>query len=212
MNANYLIRPEEEKDFEVVENLTRDSFWNVYMPGCTEHYVLHEFRGSGDFIPELSLVLELDGKIIGHVMYCWSKILRDDGAEVRMMTFGPICIHPDFKRKGYGKILLDYSMEKARGMGAGCLLICGNPDFYGKSGFVAAKSKGIRYAEDPDGDAPYFLCKELVPGFLDGVSGSYRDPEGYFVAMKNPEAFAEYDAKFPFKEKLKLPGQLFQGE
>ena len=100
-------------------------------------------------------------------------------------------------------------MEKAKQMGAGCLLICGNSDFYGKSGFVVASSKGIRYADDPKSDAPYFLCKELEEGFLNGISGSYKDHEGYFVAMKNPEAFAEYDSKFPFKEKLKLPGQLF---
>lgn len=209
MNSNYIIRPETEKDYETVENLTRDSFWNVYTPGCTEHYVLNQFRTNPDFIPELSLVLKLDGKIIGHVMYCWSKINVDDGSQIKMMTFGPISIHTDFKRKGYGKILLDYSMEKAKQMGAGCLLICGNSDFYGKSGFVVASSKGIRYADDPKSDAPYFLCRELEEGFLNGISGSYKDHEGYFVAMKNPEAFAEYDSKFPFKEKLKLPGQLF---
>ena len=81
MNSNYIIRPETEKDYETVENLTRDSFWNVYTPGCTEHYVLNQFRTNPDFIPELSLVLELDGKIIGHVMYCWSKINVDDGSQ-----------------------------------------------------------------------------------------------------------------------------------
>lgn len=212
MNQNYTIRLETKDDYFTVENLTRDSFWNVYAPGCTEHYVLNQFRSNPDFIPELSLVMEVDGKIIGHVMYCWSKINAADGSKIPMMTFGPISIHPDYKRKGYGKILLDYSMDKAKTLGGGCLLICGNIDFYGKSGFIPASSKGIIYEDDPSDGTPYFLCKELNEGFLDkalhGSKGYYKDPEGYFVALKNPEAFEKYDSKFPYKEKLKLPGQL----
>ena len=87
-------------------------------------------------------------------------------------------------------------MEKAREMGAGALAITGNIDFYGKSGFVPAKTKGVRYADDPE--AYYFLIKELKPGFLDGVSGTYKDPEG----------FEKFEATFPAKEKQMLPGQL----
>ena len=98
-------------------------------------------------------------------------------------------------------------MEKAKEMGAGALAITGNIDFYGKSGFVPAKNKGVRYADDPEAD--YFLIKELTPGFLDGISGTYKDPEGYFVCEKNSEAFEQFEATFPKKEKLKLPGQLF---
>ena len=181
MDKNYQIRVEEPRDYLIVENLTREAFWNVYHPGCTEHYVLHCFRNNPDFVPELSLVLELNGEIIGHVMYAWSQIEADDGRKIRMMTFGPISIHPNWKRKGYGKILLDFSMEKAKRLGAGCLLILGNIAFYGKSGFVTAITKGIRHA---DGEAmePVFLCKELEEGFLDGISGVYKDPAPYFAA------------------------------
>ena len=204
---NYSIRTEQPRDFKAIENLTREAFWNVYRPGCTEHYVLHCYRESPDFIPELSLVLEVGGEIVGHVMYAWSHIDADDGRKIKMMTFGPISIRPDFKRKGYGKILLDHSMELAKKMGAGCLLIVGNIDFYGKSGFVPALTKGIRYADDPE--ATYFLCKELDEGFLNAVTGSYRDPEEYFFAERNPEAFEQVDAQFPPQKKLKLPGQQF---
>ena len=204
----YNIRKELPGDFRTVENLTREAFWNVYRPGCSEHYVLHCYRENPDFVPELSLVLEIGGEIIGHVMYAWSHIDADDGRKIRMMTFGPISIRPDCKRKGFGKILLDRSIEIAKQMGAGCLLICGNIAFYGKSGFVPAHSKGIRYAADPESEAPYFLCKELDDGFLDGITGAYSDPEGYFVAEKSPEAFEQFDATFPPKEKLVLPGQL----
>ena len=123
------------------------------------------------------------------------------------MTFGPISIAPEYKRQGYGKILLDYSMEQAEKMGAGALAITGNIDFYGKSGFVPAKTVGIRYEDDPDAD--YFLIKELKPGFLDGISGLYKDPEGYFICEKDPDGFELFEASFPPKEKQKLPGQLF---
>ena len=92
-------------------------------------------------------------------------------------------------------------------MGAGALAITGNILFYGKSGFVPAKTKGVRYADDPNAD--YFLIKELTPGFLNGISGTYKDPEGYFVCEKDPAAFERFEAEFPKKQKLKLPGQLF---
>lgn len=211
-NSEYTIRQEQPADFSVVENLTREAFWNVYRPGCSEHYVLHCYRNHPDFIPELSLVLEgpagmeTHREILAHVMFAWSEILVDTGEHLRMMTFGPISVRPDMQRKGLGKMLLDYALERARQMGAGCIAMCGNIQFYGKCGFVTATSKGIRYADDPDGDAPYFLIRELTPGFLDGIRGSYRDPSPYFVDDKDVE---EFDKQFPPKEKKVLPGQLF---
>ena len=206
MNKNdYIIRLEQKEDYRKVENLTREAFWNVYRPGCTEHYILHCYRNRKGFVPELDLVMEKDGQIMGHVMYVRSEIKTSDGA-LPIMTFGPISILPEYQRQGYGKALLDDSMERAKSLGCGALAICGNIDFYGKSGFMPAKVKEIYYADDTD--AEYFLIKELIPGFLDGISGSYKDPEGYFAAEENPEAFKVYDGKFPKKEKLKLPGQL----
>ena len=203
---NITIRPETESDDRAVENLTREAFWNVYRPGCMEHYVLHCFRTDPAFVPELDLVMELNGTLIGHIMYARSEIACSDGRALPIMTFGPISIAPEYKRQGYGKCLLDYSMEKAKEMGAGALAITGNILFYGKSGFVPAKSKGIRYADDPD--ASYLLIKELTPGFLSGISGTYKDPEGYFVCERDPDGFAQFEATFPEKEKHKLPGQL----
>lgn len=125
------------------------------------------------------------------------------------MTFGPISIAPGYKRQGYGKRLLDYSMEKARDMGAKALAITGNIDFYGKSGFVVASTKGIRYADaDPDDTVvPYFLIKELETGFLDSITGTYHDPESYLVAERDPEGFEAFEARFPPKEKKKLPAR-----
>ena len=204
---DYTIRLEKPEDYRETENLTREAFWNVYKPGCLEHYVLHSFRNKEDFVPELDFVMEKDGRIIGQVMYVRAKIDADDGREIPIMTFGPIGIAPEFKRQGYGKALLDFSMKKAKELGAGALCIEGNIDFYGKSGFVVASTKGIHYHAEPrESDVPYFLLKELDPGYLDGVTGTYHTPEGYYVDEGEAEKF---DETFPKKEKLKLPGQLF---
>ncbi len=206
MNKNYIIRRETKDDYREVENLTREAFWNVYRPGCTEHFVVHVFRDRPEFVPELDLVMELDGKIIGHIMYVRSVINADDGRVIPIMTFGPISIAPEYKRMGYGTALLRYSMEKAKELGAGAIAISGNIDFYGKSGFVVASTKGIHYYAEPRSEVvPYFLVRELVPGYLDGVSGVFREPDGYFV---NDADVDEFDAQFPPKPKLKLPGQL----
>ena len=147
-----IIRGETAADYAAVERLTREAFWNVYRPGCTEHYVVHVLRNDPAFVPELDLV-----------------------------------------------------MERAKELGAGALCIEGSPDFYGRSGFAAAGARGIRCGEEPE-TAPYFLLKELRPGFLDGVTGVYHTPQGYYVDEAAADAF---DRNFPPKEKLKLPGQLF---
>lgn len=183
----------------------KGSVLDVYRPGCMEHYVLHCYRNDPDFVPQLDFVMELDGKTIGQVIYVRSHIDCDDGRKTEIMTFGPICIAPEYKRKGYGKILLDYSMEKAKEKGAGALAITGNIDFYGKSGFVPAKTKGVRYSFDPDAD--YLLIKELR--FLDGITGTYTDPKGYFVCENDPEGFIEYEKTFPYKEKERTDTQIF---
>lgn len=208
MNKNNLnIRLENETEYREVENLVRESFWNVYRPGCLEHFVLHELRKDPDFVPELDLVLEKDGKIIGQNMFMRAVIQSDDGREIPIMTMGPIGILPEFKRMGYGKFLLDHSLERAAERGCGALCFEGNIDFYGKSGFRPASEFGIRYHGLPEGeDASFFLCRELIPGYLDDITGEYTPPKGYFVDEKAAE---EFDKMFPPKEKLKLPGQLF---
>ena len=206
MKNDFNIRLEKEKDHREVENLTREAFWNVYRPGCVEHYILHTFRKDPAFVPELDFVMEKGGRLIGHVMYARSEICADDGRRIPIMTFGPISIAPEYKRQGYGSRLLRHSMQAARQLGAGALVITGDIAFYGKAGFVVASTKGIHYFAEPrDAEVPYFLLCELEPGFLDGVTGVYKDPEGYFVDEADVEAF---DAHFPPRKKLKLPGQL----
>lgn len=206
MKNDYTIRLETPADYNTVENLTREAFWNVYRPGCLEHYVLHMFRNRPEFVNELDLVLEIGGQIIGHVMFVRAEITTDDGRSLPIMTFGPISIHPDYQRKGYGKILLDYALDKAAEMGVGAVCMEGNIDFYGKCGFDVASKIGIHYYAEPREDVvPYFLLRQLQEGFLEGVTGVYRTPEGYFVDETEAE---EFDRQFTPKIKLKLPGQL----
>lgn len=209
-NGNIVIRREEERDCRAVENLVRESFWNVYRPGCQEHFVLHRLRNDPAFVPELDLVMEKDGELIGQNMFMRAHIQADDGRSIPIMTMGPICIAPKYKRQGYGQILLDASLERAAALGCGALCFEGNILFYGKSGFTYASHFGIRYHDLPeDADSSFFLCKELIPGYLKAVAGVYGPPEGYFAAERDPVAFEAFDAQFPPKEKLKLPGQLF---
>lgn len=204
---NLIIRNEKKEDYRTVENLTRESFWNVYCPGCKEHYVLHCLRNDPAFIAELDYVMELDGEIMGQAIYVRSEIECDNGLKVPVITLGPICIANKYKRQGYGKILLDYTLKQAENLGFGAVLNEGNIDFYGKSGFIPSKTKGVVYADDPDAD--YLLIKELKPDFLKGISGTFRDPEGYFACEKDPDGFEKFEATFEPKQKLKLPGQLF---
>lgn len=208
MNKNdYIIRLETKEDYREIENLVRESFWNVYRPGCSEHYVIHVLRDDPAFLKELDFVMEKDGRLIGQNMFMKTIIEADDGRTIDILTMGPICITPELKRKGYGKAMLDYSLEKAAALGFGAVLFEGNIGFYGNSGFDYAGNFGIRYHDLPEGeDASFFLCKEMVPGYLDGITGVYQTPNGYYVDDSDVE---EFDKEFPQKEKLKLPGQLF---
>jgi predicted N-acetyltransferase YhbS len=208
MNTNdIIIRLEKKVEYREVEKLVRESFWNVYKPGCSEHYVLHVLRDDPAFVKELDFVMEKDSRLIGQNVFVRTVINADDGRDIDVLTMGPICIAPELKRKGYGKLLLDYSLEKAAEMGFGAVLFEGNIDFYGKSGFDYARKFGIRYHDLPEGaDDSFFLCKELIPGYLDEVIGVYQTPQAYYVDDADVN---EFDRMFPEKEKLKLPGQIF---
>lgn len=198
MNKNdFIIRLEQKSDYRNTENLVREAFWNVYRPGCLEHFVLHQMRTDNDFVPELDFVMEKDGELIGQNVFVNAHIDCDDGSKLPIMTMGPICIAPEYKRKGYGKILLDYSLQKAKEYGCKALCFEGNIDFYGKSGFTYARDFGIRYHGLPDGvDSSFFLCKELEVGYLDGVTGEYTPPRLYMV---NEQEAEEFDKTFEFK-------------
>lgn len=207
MDNTIIIRLERREERRIVENVVRESFWNVYRPGCAEHCVLNRLRNDKDFIEELNFVIERDGRIIGQSVSVRATITLDDGESLPIITMGPICILPEFKRQGLGKKLLDFSLQKAVSLGYGAVCFEGNINFYTKSGFNYASHYGIRYHGLSKGeDASFFLCKELLPGYLNGISGEYSTPQVYYVSDEEVE---EFDKSFPHKEKFKLCGQIF---
>lgn len=207
MQNNIKIRLEKESDYNFVENLVRDSFWNVYRPGCIEHFLLHELRKSNNFIKDLDFVMEYNNKIIGQVAFVKSTIKDKNGKDEIILTLGPICIANEYKQKGYGKILLDYSINKARELGYKAIFLEGNIKFYGKSGFDYAYRHKIKYhgLSDED-DSSFFLCLELKEEFLNNINKEYFTPKEYLISEEDA---LNFDKSFPKKEKLKLPGQLF---
>lgn len=208
MNDNGItIRRTRPEDHVQTENLCREAFWNVYRPGCLEHYVLHCLRENAAFVPELDHVMEYEGKLIGLNVFVRSVIRTDSGPDLPVMTMGPFCILPEFQHLGYGRMLLEYTLDRAAA--SGCPAVCfeGNINFYGKCGCVCARQFGLRYRGLPDGaDDSFFLCRVFRTGYFDGMTGEYATPDVYLVDEKAADLF---DQAFPHKEKLKLPGQLF---
>ena len=204
---DYIIRLEEQKDYREVESLVREAFWNRYRPGAAEHYVVHVLRNDPAFVGDLDYVLVKDGRIVGQNVFVRAQVTSDEGVAVDVLTMGPISVAPDLAGRGYGRALLDHTLERAAELGFGAVLIEGDIAFYGKSGFRPASEFGIRYHGLPaDADASFFLCRELSPGYLAGITGVYQTPAGYLVDEGDVE---EFDRGFPAKEKLRLPGQLF---
>lgn len=204
MNHNYIIRPETENDCREVETLTREAFWNVYKPGCDEHYFVHMMRSHPDFIPELDFVLEMDGRIIANIMYTKSKLIDEAGNEKEIVSFGPICVAPEYQRQGYGKALIEHSFAKAIALGYDTVVIFGNPGNYVSRGFVSCKKKNVCLNGDIYPTA--MLVKELVPGALDGRKWYFRESSAA-ECCGNTAAVAAFDAVFPPKEKAWMPSQ-----
>lgn len=205
------IRPTRPDEFRKTEELVREAFWNVYRPGCTEHFVPHCLRKDPAFVPDLDLVLTLDGLLAAQIVFVRSCIDCGKGAVIPVMTFGPVCVAPAYRKRGLGTLLLLEAMNRAKGLGVGALCITGDIAFYQRLGFTYASDFSIRYrdADSNDPVVPYFLAKELQPGFLTGVRGTYVDPVVYFAAQRFEKDFKRFEATFPAKDTKVLPGQLF---
>ena len=198
----FTIRNERSGDWEAVETLTRRTFYNQYIPGCMEHYLVHIMRGHEDFIPELDFVAELDGEIIGNIMYTRAWLTDVAGNEKPVLTFGPVCVAPEHQRQGYGKALMEHSFEAARALGYDTVVIFGSPANYVARGFVCCKKHRVSVE---DGKYPSaMLVKELVPGVLEGRDWTYRDSP--VMAVSEEDALA-YDSTLPPMEKHWQPSQ-----
>jgi len=198
----YSIRNEQTKDLREVEELTRKAFWNLNVPGCNEHYLVHVMRNHPDFIPELDFVLEKDNHIIGNVMYTKAKLVDEENHEKWILTFGPLSILPEFQRKGYGKVLLEYSFAKAKEMAYDVIVIFGNPDNYVAREFKSCRKYNICLKKDFYPTA--MLVKKLTQECLDGGKWYYVESNVYDIDEKAAE---EFDSDFEKMEKEFRPSQ-----
>jgi Predicted acetyltransferase len=187
MNNIFKIRNEEETDYKKVEEITRKSFWNLYIPGCNEHYLVHVMRSHKDFLPELDLVIEVDNQIIGNVMYTKAKLVDESGEEKDILTFGPVCILPEYQREGYGKKLLEYSFEQALALGYDVIVIFGNPDNYVSRGFKSCKKYNVCLENGTYPSA--MMVKELKPDVLDGRRWVYYQSPVFEIDEQEALAF-----------------------
>lgn len=189
------VRPERAIDHREVETVTREAFWNLHWPGCDEHYLLHVLRTCEAFVPELNLVAEVDGKIVGNIVYTKAKIACDDGIEREALSFGPVSVLPEYWGMGIGSELIRHTLELAKAAGHKRVLIYGDPAYYYRFGFVPAEKFGIATADNMYLESLQAL--ELLDGALEGCSGRFFEDAVYDV---DPNAAASFDKTFPAKE------------
>ena len=197
-----LIREERETDWFESEYITKKAFWNLHVPGCNEHYLVHLLRTSPDYVPELTRVAEIDGKVVGLIMYAKSRVV-DGETSHEVLTFGPLCIEPAFQKQGIGGRLLEATMALAREHGHRAIIIYGEPEYYPRFGFKTCDHFGITTHEGKNFDA--FMALELVPGALEGIKGKFYEAQVYEDC--NSALADVYDKKFPYMKKEKRPGQ-----
>lgn len=193
------LRLEEKKDYFEVEYLIREAFWNVYQPGCDEHYVMHLLRNDPCFVSALDYVIEDEGRIVAQIAYAKGKLENED-----MLLFGPVGVLPEKQHQGYGSHIIIETLKKAKELGYPCVVISGNPKYYHRFGFEPAYLYGI-YHKDMPKDTPFFMVKVLDETKMANIKGIYQDPACYYVDKKDVEIF---DQQFPLKVKEKRPGQL----
>lgn len=200
------IRLENKNDYFEVENLTREAFWNVYRPGCFEHLVVHNLRKDKCFVKELDYVIEEKGKIIANIVYAKGNLKLENGNSKEILLFGPVSVLPEYQKQGYGKKIIQYTMQKAKELGFNEIVITGNPEYYRKYGFESASKYNIFYeGMDKSEELPFFMICILNRKKFNHTEGFYSDPECYNVDERELE---EFDKKFPFKIKERREGQL----
>ena len=199
---NISIRKETPGDYRIVEEMTREAFWgSMDHPTCDgEHLLVHKLRKLPVFVPELDFVAEVEGEIKVHIIYSLAKVMTPDHLEREVLNFGPLSVHPDYKRRGVGAALMRHSIAEAARLGYRAIIFYGHPDYYPRFGFRRAGRYGIVSADGSSPDS--LMAMELYDGALDGITGRYIEDEVYEV---DPKEMAEFEKEFPYKEPVRLP-------
>lgn len=196
------IRREREPEYHDTEEMTMRAFWNKHHRGCNEHLLVHKLRDSEDYLPELSRVAVKDGRVIGGIFYSRAWLKRGEQKK-EILTFGPLCVDPDWQGTGVGEMLLQETMTAAREAGYPGIVILGEPDYYPLRGFVTCDRFGITTPEGKNFDA--FMGVELVPGALSEFGGSFYESE--IFEQLSAEEEEVFSVQFPPLEKQYFPMQ-----
>jgi len=189
------LRLEEEKDYKIVEELTKEAFWNAHVPGCDEHLLIHNLRKINEFIKELDFVAINNNKIVGNIVYVKSYI-TNDGIKNTVLTFGPVSVLPQYQNMGIGSKLINHTIKLSKEMGYRAIIIYGDPEYYKRFGFKESKQYGIT---NKDKKYPVaLLVLELFPNALNGIEGIFEEGKVYEV---DENELREFDKKFQKMEK-----------
>ena len=196
---NLSFRREVAADHYAVEEMTRDAFWGLWEPEksiCDEHLLVHRLRSADGLVSELNIVAELEGKLVGHIIYTKATVIDDGDNEHEVLTFGPLTVSPRVQSLGIGKALMRYSFDVARRLGYRAVLIFGHPNYYPRIGFRPASEFGITTEDGSSFDA--FMAYPLFEGALDGIRGRYIIDDVY-MGLTQDDAL-EFDKNFPPRE------------
>lgn len=194
---NVLIQRTSESDFSRTEYIARESFWNLYKPGCVEHLILHNLRKSKSYIAELDLVAVSGNEITGHIISTKAKVVDSQNIEHEVLCVGPLSVLPEFQKQGIGSKLMSNSITKARESGFSGMILFGNPDYYHRFGFRNAAEYRITTKESQNFEP--FMALELQTDGLADVKGRFFEDDAFEI---QDDALIEFEKKFPFKEKL----------
>ena len=204
---NIIIRKETCKDYYNTELMTMRAFWNLHGPGCNEHYMVHKLRNAPEYLPDLSRVAELNGRIVGAIFYSKAKV-TDGDREHEILTFGPLAVEPTCFATGVGARLLKETLHLAKEAGYMGIVICGEPDYYPKHGFITCDHFGIVHPAFGNSDA--FMAFPLNEGF-EKIRGTFYEAP-VFEECEDEEAVQKYTENFPYYKPLKLSCQWLHKE
>ncbi|MFF2090503.1 GNAT family N-acetyltransferase [Paenibacillus sp. NPDC058174] len=167
-----IIRTEGLQDYEAVYALHDAAFGNR----DEESQLVERIRKSDCFVPELSIVAEQDGEIVGHLLISRADLVEQELRQ-EVMVLAPLAVNPAFQKQGIGSALMQEGLSRCRAMGYGLVLLIGHPAYYPRFGFKPAVGLSLKQFDVP---AEIFMVNELIEGALSRAKGELIYPPAFF--------------------------------